>query len=172
MIEYLKIQKNILPVNISVYDIEVQEKNKETLLSSGSDMKQPDAKLKSLADIEKSLKDTDASNVSDSSEESASETKTDNGMETDSAADTAILSKFVNGLSSKALVQAALQYIGMTASGKAAQKALSVTVYSGSSAELVNASKTIAKQMSKLKMNSQNASELVSLLLKRAKKVS
>lgn len=172
MIEYLKIQKNILPVNISVYDIEVQEKNKETLLSSGSDMKQPDAKLKSLVDIEKSLKDTDASNVSDSSEESASETKTDNGMETDSAADTAILSKFVNGLSSKALVQAALQYIGMTTSGKAAQKALSVTVYSGSSAELVSASKTIATQISKLKMNSQNASELVNLLLKRAKKVS
>lgn len=105
---YLKIQKEILPTNVSEYTVDRQNRNKSIFLEAGKkSVKQKGAKLKSLKEIQK-LTGVTIENTSSKTKAAPQKEKDENAVQLD----TQELVAFIGNSTAKAA--ATLQFIGMS----------------------------------------------------------
>lgn len=161
MIDYLNIQKVILPTSATTYNQALQEKNISLFLQPGqTSVKQQNAKLKGLKEIEETeeiKQNKEASENDTTSSETASRPE---------------LKSFISNLKSLAQVQATLQFVSMLLADEQAARALSSDIFKKVSVtDLLQATRALSNKLNKVQISKQNSEVFVQLLIKRAKEL-
>ena len=165
---YLAAQKQILPTNVSEYTLERQNRNKRIFLEVGKkSVKQKDAKLNSLKEIQKLL---GAPISTGKTKDSTKASGTNNDIEAPQFASEEKLSAFVaEQVNSPADVAAALQYVVMTTGNSSAKTALAGnSILKQLSVEhLIEPASKIAKQLKNSPIADKDIESFVQELLNR-----
>lgn len=165
MEKYLEAQKLSLPTNVTVYDIDRLNRHKSIFLQVGQkSVKQKDAKLKALKEVEKLLAINSDSNTNKKAEAEHAEQPTSNADENKTA-----LNDLLSELKTVAKAQAALQFISMTTNSKQAKEALqNIKKFRETSTDaLMAATVEISNMFSNVNLSDEEASTFVTLLLDR-----
>lgn len=161
MEKYLTYQKEILPLDSSVYSEEMIKRNKEVFLQKGTAAatRNSGTKLRSLKEIKDLLGIKEEKSKEDTSDDKKQ------------GASNAVIRDYTSNLT-VAEVQATLQYISMVSGGGVALKALQNDVFSSTSTEkLMAATKAISGKISKITITNQNVENFVKILLNRVKMI-
>ena len=156
---YLKIQKTILPTNISEYTVDRQNRNKSIFLEVGKkSVKQKGVTLKSLKEVQK-LTGVSVEEVSNKNEkEGTTSEQEEKGVNLDASE----LVAFIGN--SPAKTAAALQFIGMTSKHPKAFSALKRLGNIPMEA-LASAASEVAKKFSNVKINAKSAENYINLIV-------
>lgn len=163
MMSYLKKQKELLPTNIKIYDKDRIAKNKKVFLISSRSVTKEEAKLRTLEDVTKILKQLGLNPTEKSSENQLNQD--------DSKLDRQGLTALVNKLDTSAKLQAALQFISMVTDSSEAKEAMqkSLNYVQVSGEDLIKATHEVSKIFNGLKLNSSMAQEFSRIILSRIK---
>ena len=162
--EFLKQQKSILPLTASVYTKDLQNKNKSVFLQKGQNsMRQSDAKLKSLAEIEKLIGAVTPDEDEDETTTSSKRTKKMSNSD---------VLKVIQKLTKSVQVQAMLQYISMTTGSKEAADALQAKNFKDvSNDELLTSTVQLSKFLNDAQLTPEDAAGAVEQLKLRLQEI-